>query len=169
MRAYHDRGFNRATMSSDAWKCLHEMIGASDGKRHDVYLKWNRMFPTPDREHDRIYRQAFAGGVNYSDNKGLNVASDGRRIYHEDVHNMYGGVMFYDPLPRGPGIHSFKRPRDGRLWIARVRIKLNLREGLKPWFQFKNAVDNLIEGWDHGSLVSKTEQWHDLTLCCVDI
>lgn len=168
MRAYHERGFNRATMSSDAWNCMHMMIGSSDGKQHGRYLKWEKKFPTPTKERDRIYRQAYSGGVNYSDNKGLNSAKD-LQIWHEDVHNMYGGVMYNDPLPYGVGVHSFVRPREGRLWIQRVRLKLKLREGLRPWFQFKNAIDNIIEGWEHGALVTKTEQWHDLTLCCVDI
>lgn len=106
-------------MSSDAWNCMHMMIGSCDGKKHARYLKWDKKFPTPTKERDRIYRQAYSGGVNYSDNKGPNIEMPGfgRPIWHEDVHNMYGGVMFNDPLPYGVGIHSFVRPREGRLWI----------------------------------------------------
>lgn len=70
MRDYHSRGFDRATMSGDAWQCMKQMIGSTDGKRHAEYRKWDDLFPQLPPELDAEIRKAYEGGENYSDNKG---------------------------------------------------------------------------------------------------
>ena len=38
-----------------------------------------------------------------------------------------------------------------------------------PWFQFKEGVDNLLEGWPHGTIVEETYRWHEMILTSVDL
>lgn len=169
MRAYHEEGFDRSTMSGDAWQCLKQMVGTTDGKRHKDYFKWDDMFPQLSKALDSRIRKAYFGGQNFSANKGVNRAGrDGLPIYHEDVHNMYGGVDFYDPLPVGIPLLTSKMPKDG-LYIRECRVKLHLKRGMPPVYQFKNGIDNILEGWEHGTLVTECKEWHDLSLTNIDI
>ena len=164
MRAYHEEGFDRSTMSGDAWQCLKQMIGTTDGKRHKEYYRWLNWFPQLSRDLDSRIRRAYFGGQNYSANKGVNRGD----IWHEDVHNMYGGVDFYDPLPVDVPLLTSKMPEDG-LYIRECRLKMHLRKGMPPVFQFKNGIDNILEGWEHGTLVTDCKEWHDLSLTNIDI
>jgi len=165
MRAFHKEKFTRATISGDAWACAREMIGSSDGQRHASYLKWDKYFPKLTLELDRLIRAAYSGGINYSMNPGVHEGG----ISHYDIHNSYGAVMMWAPMPYGLPTETKDWPREDQLFVANIRIKLKLREGLKPWLQFRNGFDNIIEGWDHGTLVSETKEWHTLTLTSVDI
>lgn len=165
MRIYHDKGFDRATMSGDAWQCLKQMVGTTDGRKHRDYIVWERYFPQLTREGDARIRKAYSGGQNYSDNKGMNEGD----LWHEDVHNMYGGVDYNDPLPVGTPVLCRKEPTFYKLYIRECRVKFHLKEGRKPVYQFKNGVDNILEGWEHGTLVTDTKEWHDLSMTNIDI
>ena len=165
MRDYHKNGFTRATMSGDAWMCAKQMIGSSDGRQHQSYAKWDKYFPRLPLALDRAIRAAYFGGINYSWCKGINQG----RISHYDIHNSYGAVMMWRPMPYGFPVETHEWPREDQHFVAHVRIKLTLREGLMPWFQFKNGLDNIIEGWDHGTLVRETKEWHTVSLTSVDL
>lgn len=170
MRQLHDQGFSHATMSGDAWSCCHEMIGCDhDGKRYPENWTWQRYMPKLNIALDKRLRVGYFGGINLSSNIGKNVATPESPIYHEDIHNSYGSVMYSDPLPCGIPTITRTWPDDYQLYIAEIRCKLKLRPGLEPWFQFKNGIDNIIEGWSYGTLVEQTREWHELTLTSVDI
>ena len=77
--------------------------------------------------------------------------------------------MYWDPMPRGVPTLTHRWPLNCVLFLADLRVKMKLREGLRPWYQFRNGVDNIIEGWDHGTLVEETQYYHNLTLTSVDI
>lgn len=77
--------------------------------------------------------------------------------------------MTYDELPYGYPTITNEWPREDALFVAKVRLKLHLRDGLPPWFQFKNGIDNVMEGWEHGTLVRDTAEWHTLTLTSDDL
>lgn len=77
--------------------------------------------------------------------------------------------MYADPLPFGIPTITHDWPDDYQLYVAELRVKYHLREGLKPWLTFKTGIDNLLEGWDYGTLIEETEQWHQVMLTSVDI
>lgn len=167
--------FDRATLSGDAWKIVKDMIGTSDGKHHSDRdnWRWDNFFPRLPTALDQRIRKAYFGGINLSPqhNHGILKATDDRPIYHEDIHNSYGAVMLYRPLPIGMPTLTHEWPCDGILYIAEVRIKMRLKDDYKGngWFQFKNGIDNVIEGWEHGTIVEDTEQWHELSLTSIDL
>lgn len=77
--------------------------------------------------------------------------------------------MYSDPLPCGIPTLSRYWPDDYQLYIAEVRLKMKLRPGLMPWYQFKNQIDNILENWEYGTLVEETKTWHELTLTSIDL
>lgn len=167
--------FDRATLSGDAWNIAKDMIGTSDGKHHSDRdnWKWDKYFPRLPVHLDQVIRKAYFGGINLSPvhNHGILQGSEERPIYHEDIHNSYGAVMLYKPLPIGMPSVTHEWPTDGILYIAEVRIKLHLRPQYhgNGWYQFKNGIDNVIEGWEHGTIVEDTEEWHELSLTSIDL
>lgn len=164
--------FDRATLSGDAWKIAKDMIGTSDGKSHgsDDNWRWKKYFPRLDVDLDRRIRKAYFGGINLSPvhNHGMIKADD---LTHEDIHNSYGAVMMWRPLPFDVPTIQNEFPPEGMLYIAEVRIKLSIKPQYtgNEWYQFKNGIDNLIEGWEHGTVVSVTKEWHELSLTNVDL
>lgn len=152
-------------MSGDAFNCAKQMIGSSDGKQYPDYDRWDKLFPKLSYELDSFCRIAYVGGVNFSANKGMNEGS----ILHYDIHNSYGSVMYWDPMPIGIPTLTHKWPLDGVLFIADLRMKLRIRDGLKPWFSFHNGLDDIIEGWEHGTLIEKTYHYHNMVLTSVDL
>lgn len=83
---------------------------------------------------------------------------------------MYGGKMDKSPLPIGLPIVSDKPPTiPGMLYIVHTMIKLDLKEGYFPWFQFKNGYDNHIEGLKTGEPVIYTQEFHEMILTNVDL
>lgn len=164
--------FDRATLSGDAWKIAKDMIGTSDGKTHGNKdnWRWDNWFPRLDVDLDRRIRRAYFGGINLSPphNHGL-IESD--NLTHEDIHNSYGAVMMWRPLPFGIPTIQDRFPPSDMLYIAEVKIKLHIKPKYRgnEWFQFKNGIDNTLEGWEHGTVVSDTEQWHELSLTSVDL
>lgn len=166
--------FDRATLSGDAWKIAKDMIGTSDGKSHGAKdnWRWDNWFPRLDADLDRRIRKAYFGGINLSPahNHGIDVAVH-EVITHEDIHNSYGAVMMWRPLPIGMPTVQYEFPPNGMLYIAEVRIKLHIKPEYKgnEWYQFKNGIDNTIEGWEHGTVVSDTAEWHELSLTNVDL
>lgn len=169
MRSYHREGFDRSTMSGDAWQCLKQMIGTADGNRHKSYFRWEMYFPQLSKDLDARIRKAYFGGQNYSANKGINCAGE-LPIYHEDVHNMYGGVDYNDPLPVDEPLLTSTMPKDPEtIYIRECRVKFHIKKGMPPVLQFKNGIDNVLEGWEHGTLVTDCNEWHDLSLTNVDI
>ena len=169
-RDLHRKGFTRATLSGDAWKCAKTMLGTSDGKDHGpgANWKWDYMMPSLSPELDAKLRRGYWGGINISDNQGVNQ-SGARSIVHEDIHNSYGAVMRYDPMPYGRPSVTHDWPADHCWWIGEIMVKLKLKDGLIPWFQFKNAIDCLLEGWKYGTLVKETQVFHVITLTSVDL
>lgn len=162
--------FDRTTLSGDAWRIAKQMFAGKDvGARND---KWERYFPRLDLDMDRRIRKAYFGGINLSPpkNHGVNMG----RITHEDIHNSYGGVMSgvqgY-PLPYGMPSVQHVLPPDGMLYVAEVRIRFKIKSEYEgnEWYQFKNGVDNVIEGMEHGTPVKEAREWHDLSLTNVDL
>ena len=171
MISLHEGQRTASTASGDAWQWAQRMIGINPktGKFNPTDKKWDWLFPHLDVELDQFLRHGYAGGLNISAHPGHNIATADRPIVHEDVHNMYGSVLMWDPLPIGYPTVSDKWPCDDFLYIAHVSIKLRLKDGMLPWFQFKEGVDNMIEGWPHGTIVEETYHWHEMILTSVDL
>lgn len=170
MSDLHKKGFAKATLSGDAWTCCKQIIGADPhGKTYPHNWKWERNFPHIPIELDKRLRKGYIGGINYSANWGENVATADRPIYHEDIHSSYPSTMYADPLPCGIPTMTTEWPDDYQLYVAEIRVKMTIKEGLKPWYQFKHAYDNIIENWEYGTLVEQTREWHDMTLTSVDL
>ena len=154
----------KSTASGDAWMLMKKYI-AGEGNNPSKDLRWQKYFPKLPTELDMRLRKGYTGGLNISMHRGEHTGI----ITHEDVHSMYPTVMSYDPLPYGIPTIQFEPPRDGALYIVETRIKLTLKDGMFAWLQFKNAYDNLIEGWEHGTLIEQTAEWHEMTLTNVDL
>ena len=164
MDRMHLSGRTKSTASGDAWMLMKRFI-AGEGNNTATDKRWKKLFPKLSTDLDLRLRRGYMGGLNISMHQGYHEGV----ITHEDVHSMYPTVMSYDPLPYGVPTMQFHCPRDGALYIVETRIKLRLKEGLFPWLQFKNGYDNLIEGFDHGTIVEQTYQWHEMTLTNVDL
>ena len=170
MARMHSRaGGNRtkATASGDAWMLMKKYIGTDPrtGRRYKNDLKWAKYFPKLSTELDTRLRKGYTGGLNVSMMQGMHEGT----ITHEDVHSMYPTVMSYDPLPYGIPTMQFFPPRDGALYIVETRMKMHLKEGMFPWFQFKNVYDYQIENMEYGSIIEETKEWHEMTLTNVDL
>lgn len=164
MDQMHRSGRTKATAAGDAWMLMKRFI-AGEGKNTKDDLRWKKYFPKLPTDLDLRLRRGYAGGLNISMHTGLHEGV----ITHEDVHSMYPTVMSYDPLPYGIPTMQFHPPRDGALYIVETRIKFRLKEGMFPWFQFKNALDYSMEGCEYGALIEETYQWHEITLTNVDL
>lgn len=167
MQQMHARGANKATSSGDAWKGMHEIInGPKWIKGQD---KWTRLFPPLCYDLDKNLRPAYFGGINISRNLGLNKGP----ITHEDRVSMYPGIMYGtdgEELPFGMPIYiGSVLPPDDVLYITRQRMKLSLKEGHIAWFSFKDGYDYAIEDYENGTVIEHTWEWHELTLCSVDL
>ena len=103
MISLHKGQRTASTASGDAWQWAQRMIGVNPktGKFNPTDKKWDWFFPHLDVELDRFLRHGYAGGLNISAHPGRNIATADRPIVHEDVHNMYGSVLMWDPLPIG--------------------------------------------------------------------
>ena len=170
MAQLHSRkGGNRtkSTASGDAWMLMKKYIGTDPrtGKRFKNDLKWQKYFPRLATDFDMRLRKGYTGGLNISMKQGCHEGV----ITHEDVHSMYPTVMSYDPLPYGIPTMQFFPPRDGALYIVETRMKMRLKEGMFPWFQFKNVYDYQIEHLEYGSIIEETNEWHEMTLTNVDL
>ena len=164
MDKMHLSGRVKSKASGDAWALMKRFI-AGEGKDTRRDLKWKKYFPKLPTELDLRLRRGYTGGLNISMHKGLHEGV----ITHEDVHSMYPTVMSYDPLPYGIPTMQFHPPRDGALYIVETRLKFKLKDGMFPWFQFKNGLDYALEGAPYGSLIEETYQWHEMTLTNVDL
>lgn len=173
MRRLHRDGFRMATASGDTWHQAQEWLRSKRPKSKQKYLtnlKWSEYFPHLDLDLDMFLRHGYMGGLNISLHQGDNLATATRPIVHEDVHNMYGGVMDKKPLPIGLPIVSDTPPTiPGMLYVAHVMIKLEVREGRFPWLQFKNGLDNQIEDLRHGEPIVWTREYHEMILTSVDL
>lgn len=165
MRNLHRDGSQRATASGDAWiDAKATMCGTGPHQRE----YWTQHYPILGYALDARLRKCYWGGINISQHRGVTTAEDRVCITHEDVHSMYPTVMMFDELPYGMPIYLESMPKSG-IWIGEVRIKLHLKDGMIPWFQFKCAADNLMEGIDSGTPVIDTTCWHELTITSVDL
>lgn len=163
MRRLHRLGRRKATASGDAWHHAKESLREG----HKMNYKWLEYFPPLPYELDQFFRIGYFGGLNISMHQG-HLA--GMELTHEDKHNMYGGVMLYDPLPVGLPIQSDKPPEiPGMLYIGHYMIKLRLKDGKFPWFQLKEGYDCQIEGLQPGEPVVDTYEWHEMVLTNVDL
>ena len=173
MRHLHREGFRKATASGDTWHQAKEFLRRKrpkDKRKYKDNLQWLDFFPQLDLDLDMFLRRGYSGGLNISLHRGLNIASPERPITHEDVHNMYGGKMDKCKLPYGLPILSKSPPTiPGMLYIAHVMVKMDLKDGLFPWYQFKNGYDNQIEGLKMGEPVIYTTEYHELILTNVDL
>ena len=168
MAALHSSGKRKATASGDAWQAMKKYI--SKGKSYKDPYEWNHLFPQLSTDLDLRLRRGYCGGLNISNFQGKHIAGqDCDCITHEDVHSMYPTVMSYDPLPYGIPTVTTEVPRIGSIYIAEVRIRFQLKEGLFPWFQFKNGADYIMEGIPFGTPVAAAWQWHEMTLTNVDL
>ena len=168
MHMMHQSGRKKGTASGDAWQAMKKYV-AQDKDYKDNW-KWEHLFPKLSTEYDLRLRRSYCGGLNISMYRGRHaVGEDVEAITHEDVHSMYPTVMSYDPLPYGVPNISLTCPREGALYIAEVRIKLQLKEGMFPWFQFKNAVDYVMEGLPFGTAIEACYHWHEISLTNVDL
>ena len=165
MQQQHKMGASKATTSGDAWKSAHEIINNGYNVRGDT--KWDRYFPPLSYDIDHALRPAFFGGINYSAHRGQTVTGP---ITHLDMVSMYPSVMYFDPLPHGMPVYigsSLPYPND--LYIMKLRLRFNLKEGHVPWMMFKNGIDYAIEDLEPGSIVTDCEHWHDMTITSVDL
>lgn len=153
MNKLHEAGRAHATASSDAWHFAKELLGPKT---------WANYFPKLSGRLDGELRHAYWGGLNVSENKGYYRGT----ITHEDVHSMYPTVMTYDLLPIGKPIISDKPRLD--LWIKRCCIKLHLKPGLFPWFQFKDALNAHMEGLKTTEPITDTAYFHEMWITNVD-
>lgn len=191
MRMLHSQGYNRATLSGDAWNCCKRMIGTSDGKSHkEDNWRWDYYFPKLPLQLDRSLRLGYSGGINISRHQGRNdayvmhpdmsgldlfdeeaetIISPDLPIKHYDIHNSYGKTMYDDPLPFGLPTYTEEWPPCRTLFVAMIRMRMRLKDGLIPWFQFKNGVDDVIEGWQHGTQIEQTYEWHDIVITSTDL
>ena len=166
MDRMHRQHLTKSTAAGDAWMLMKRFIGTDDlGRRFKKDLRWYKYFPKLSTDLDLRLRKGYTGGLNISMHRGHIKGP----ITHADVHSMYPTVMSYDPLPYGIPTMQFECPRDGALYIVETRIKFRLKEGGFPWFSFKQAYDNMIEGVPHGSQIKETYQWHEMTLTNVDL
>ena len=170
MARMHSRaGGNRtkSTASGDAWMLMKKYVGTDPrtGRRYKNDMRWSKWFPKLDTELDMRLRRGYTGGLNVSMMQGEHYGI----ITHEDVHSMYPTVMSYDPLPYGIPTMQFFPPRDGALYIVETRMKMHLKEGMFPWFQFKNVYDYQVEHLEYGSIIEETKEWHEMTLTNVDL
>ena len=164
MDQLHSTGRVKSTASGDAWALMKRFI-AGEGKNPKNDLKWQKYFPKLPTDLDMRLRRGYTGGLNISMHKG----EHGGIITHEDVHSMYPTVMSYDPLPYGHPTMQFHPPADGCLYIVETKLRFRLKEGMFPWFQFKNVLDYQLEGKEYGSLIEETTEWHEMTLTNVDL
>lgn len=164
MAKLHSSGRRKATASGDAWTAMKTYIAG--GKRYKDEYRWDHLFPHLTTDLDLRLRRGYCGGLNISMHRGKH---DDVVITHEDVHSMYPTVMSYDPLPYGLPNVTLETPREGSLYIAEVRIKFQLKEGMFPWFQFKNAADYIMEDLPYGTPVEACWHWHEMTLTNVDL
>lgn len=173
MHRLHAGGKKKSTASGDAWSLMKKFIATDkDGKRYEHDLRWEKYFPVLTTELDQRLRRGYCGGLNMSFNRGVIVADEVKDgcITHEDVHSMYPTVMSYDPLPYGIPTMSFgEPPATGAIYIMECCIKFHLKDGMLPWFQFKNALDYQIEGIPFGTPIEATYEWHEMTMTNVDL
>ena len=167
MQKLHSAGRRKATASGDAWQQMKRYIAGD--KRYKREFKWEHLFPHLTTDLDLRLRRAYCGGLNISMHPGRHDLDECGAITHEDVHSMYPTVMSYDPLPYGVPTLSDHPPRDGALYIAEVRIRFQLKDGMFPWFQFKNGADYVMEGIPFGTPVEAAYQWHEMALTNVDL
>ena len=152
---WHSQGFNRATTSGDAWHDMRAMKGTK---------MWNNYFPPLTREEDDKLRDGYFGGINISRRNGYHQGP----ITHEDRVSMYPAVMLNRPLPVGSPIYTGHQFPDTELWVGRMTVKLDLKEGHIAWFTFKNGIDYCGENIDYGQHIEHCNEWHTLTLTNVD-
>ena len=152
---WHNQGFTRATTSGDAWHDMKYMKGKK---------MWDNYFPPITRDQDDALRDGYFGGINISLNKGYHEGA----ITHEDRVSMYPSVMLYHPLPIGDPIYMGHQYPDTELWVGKMTVKLDIKEGHVAWFTFKNGIDYCGEDVNYGQHIEHCNEWHTLTLTNVD-
>lgn len=161
---------SKATASGDAWETAKAMLDhAPNGYVYKDGKRWKTYFPSLPLDLDMRLRRAYMGGLNISRHRGLNVATEDVPIVHEDLHSSYPARLHDYPLPVGRPVMSGLPPCDGVLYIAEVRVRFKVKEGMFPWFQFKNGLDCMLEGIEPGTPVEECKEWHELTLTSIDL
>lgn len=155
-RFWHEGGFRSATTSGDAWKDMRRVKGTKF---------WEEQFPALTYEEDEALRDGYFGGINISRRRGSHFSGS---ITHDDKISMYPGVMLHKPLPVGRPVDMGSVHPGSGLWVGKLRVKLQLKEGHIPWFTFKNGIDYCGEDIEYGQHVEHCLQWHNLTLTSVD-
>ena len=170
MRQMHEKGMTKATIAGDAWQHLQKSYAIAHGLSGEN-PKWNKEYflnhftPLP-HDLDAKIRKAYFGGINISEHRGFTSGD----LTHEDVHSMYPTVMCYDPLPYGPAYRLDKIDEEKYpLWIISADIRLNLKDGMIPWFKFRSKADADLEEMKAGEPVRYCEFYHHLTLSSIDI
>ena len=159
MHSEHEAGMTAATASGDAWRHFKATMGPK---------KWGWLFPRMSFELDRVLRQAYWGGLNFSFHKGANRA-DGCPIRHDDVKSMYPWALGSNPMPYGKPTRSSEIPAPGVLFIAEMYAKFTLKKGKTPVFMFKQKIDCVMEDVEYGEYVTDFKHFHRLVMSSIDL
>lgn len=125
-----NEGQERMTIASDAMTSLKETIGRK---------QWDYMFPKITLEMDDFMRRSYRGGWTYlkPEYSGITLG----RTVSFDVNSLYPFVMRNKKLPYGfPMYYKGEYEPDDKypLYIQRVRVILELKEGHLPTLQVKD-------------------------------
>lgn len=166
MQQMHNQGSTHATASGDSFASLKKWI-RRDKKIYGEDWMWEKLFPKLTTALDAELRKGYFGGINISNphHRGYNSGE----ITHGDVHNMYGAVMADDPLPYGEPTYTTVKPSDGSLYIAKVLVKLQLKDDMIPWYSFKSPIDYQMEFLKAGEPVEQCIEWHELYFTNIDL
>lgn len=182
MKAFHEQGMVRATISGDAWKSIHTIFnkGNRDPKRPRS-SPWDTWFPQLKPEFDDWLRAGYMGGLNISWKRGRFDC-----VSHIDRHSMYPSVMSGIPskasgtvpylpygapvqIPMGEDVETWCDAHGYPCYVVRVTCKLHLKKGMMPFYKFKLKNDRVKEGLGSTEYVRNTRCWHELVLTNVDL
>lgn len=164
MNDLHSKGYVNVTFSSDAYNKAKVMLYPN---LQYTKANWNKHYPIIGIDVDKEIRPGYVGGLNISRHLGKTEGD----ITHIDAVSMYPSVMYLDELPFGLPIESaipIDEQHESTLWIAKLKVKLKLREGRIPWFTFRSAYDYTVEGLDMDEPIVELKEYHEMILTSVD-
>lgn len=163
-----------ATISSDAWHSAQYIFNkAHPDMRTDDCTPFKSRFPALSIEMDAEIRDSYLGGLNVSQDTGMNLAP----ITHIDRNSMYPTIMSGvngEMLPYGTPVEL----PDGmtpdecgyELYIMIADFKFHVKDNRIPILRFKHKRDREMEGVESASTpISDTAEWHHLSITSVDL
>lgn len=163
-----------ATISSDAWHSAQYIFNkAHPEMRTEDCTPFKARFPTLSVEMDAMIRDAYLGGLNVSQNLGINYAP----LTHIDRNSMYPTIMSGvngELLPYGSPIElpegSTPSECGYQLYVMIADFKFHVKDNRIPILRFKHKKDREMEGIESASEpIRNTECWHHLSITSVDI